>query len=164
VAPLEELLFRGAIFGALRNRISWQNALFFSSCVFGIVHFFSKPIPPTEIHWDSGFYILAQMISGFGQWKMLLPGFLNLFLVGIILGWVYQYTGSLYFSIGLHGGWIFWLKISGSFTQPIKDIPLWFWGTHKLTDGWLCFILLTTTWLLLLWKPPQARGMDKARR
>jgi len=161
VAPIEELLFRGAVFGTLRKGFSWQIALGVSSVIFGIVHFFGKPLPPPEIHWYTGFWVLGQMISGFGHWNVLLPGFLNLCLVGIMLGWVYQHTRSLYFSVGLHAGWIFWLKVSGFLTQPVEDIPLWFWGTHKLTDGWLCFILLTATWFLLLWKPPQVGGVDK---
>src|SRR6185503_4733344 len=51
VAGLEEMLFRGAIFGALRKTVRWPAAVVVSSAIYALVHFFSQPRTPDEIHW-----------------------------------------------------------------------------------------------------------------
>ena len=66
-------------------------------------------------------------------------------LAGVLLGLAYQRTGNLYFSIGLHAGWIFWLKIFGTFTADAPNAAVWFWGTGKMIDGWLAFFVLLLT-------------------
>src|SRR5207244_2338962 len=40
VAPIEEIIFRGALFGSLRKVYPWILALLLSSLVFAAVHFF----------------------------------------------------------------------------------------------------------------------------
>ncbi|MDQ6631213.1 MAG: CPBP family intramembrane metalloprotease, partial [Verrucomicrobiota bacterium] len=151
VAILEEIIFRGGLFGALRKAYSWKIALVSSSVVYALVHFLSKAPAPPSIHWLSGFVTLGHMLRGFGDWQMLIPGFFNLTLAGIILAMAYQFSGTLYFSIGLHGGWIFWLKSYGFFTSKNMDQESWFWGTQKLIDGWAAFIVLVLTLLILIW-------------
>ena len=68
----------------------------------------------------------------------------------MILALAYQRTGTLYFSIGLHAGWIFWLKSYGFLTNSQAEAGTWFWGTAKLVDGWLALIVLTLV-LIFLW-------------
>ena len=63
-------------------------------------------------------------------------------LAGILLGLAYQRTGNLYFSIGIHAGWIFVLKLYTTFTVPVSTTPSSFWGTGKLIDGWVAFLVL----------------------
>ncbi len=75
LAPLgEELLFRGYIFGALRNWRGFWPAAIVTGLVFGAVHIGSSPIG----------YALPLAIFGFG------------------LCLLYQWTGSLYPCIALH--------------------------------------------------------------
>ena len=90
------------------------------------------------------------MLSGFFDVEQVVPGFFNLTLAGALLALAYQHTGNLYFSIGLHAGWIFWLKFYGFFTRDIETANAWFWGTSKLIDGWLALIVLSSVSLLLL--------------
>jgi len=149
VAVLEELLFRGAIFGALRKCLDWRVALVLSSMVYAIVHFFEKAEMQGPIHWHSGLELLPKMLAGFADWQAVIPGFFNLTLAGMMLGWAYQRTGNLYFSIGLHAGWIFWLKLYGLVTQPAAGAQTWFWGTQKMIDGWLAFAVLSLAVLTL---------------
>ena len=80
------------------------------------------------------------MLGGFADFHALVPGFFNLTLAGILLGLAYQRTGNLYFSIGLHAGWIFWLKTYGAFTTGAPHAATWFWGTGKMIDGWLALV------------------------
>src|SRR5205814_9527542 len=110
VAVIEELLFRGALFGSMLKAHHWRAALLVSSVVYAIVHFFQRPPSPEPITWYSGFLVLGRMLEGFVEWHVLLPGFLTLTVAGPILGLAYLQTRTLYFSIGLHAWWIFWLK------------------------------------------------------
>jgi len=67
---------------------------------------------------------------------MIIPGFLNLTLAGILLGCAYQKTGNLYFSIGLHAGWIFWLKFYGLVTNSVAGGSALVMGNEQV-DRWL---------------------------
>ncbi|MEO6034005.1 MAG: CPBP family intramembrane glutamic endopeptidase, partial [Verrucomicrobiota bacterium] len=149
VALLEETLFRGALFGTLRNGQPWKRALFISSMVYALVHFFAKAAPPTSVNWLSGFVTLGEMLRGFADFQTLVPGFFNLLLVGSILALMFQLTGNLYFPIGLHAGWIFWLKSYGLLTNRVSGTNLWLWGGAKMIDGWLATTILFVTLALL---------------
>lgn len=142
VAFLEESLFRGVLFGALRKNNPWPHALFLSSAIYALLHFFGKPETPIAINWSSGFVTLASMFGGFADWEMLVPKLFNLFIVGVILGFAFQRTGNLYFSIGLHAGWIFWLKSYGLLTKKTPEMTTWIWGRGKIIDGWLATVVL----------------------
>jgi uncharacterized protein len=150
VAIVEEILFRGVLFGALRKAHGWVIALIFSSGLFALVHFFQSKSPqPDSIQWFSGFVTLAEMWRGFAEFNQLVPGFLTLFLVGALLALAYQRTGSLYFSIGLHAGWIFWVKFYTLLTRASSREISWFWGTGKLINGWLAFLVLIVLFAML---------------
>lgn len=146
VSLLEELLFRGAIFGGLRRVLTWWNSLWVSSVIYALAHFLGRAEPVESIRWTSGFAALGTMAAGFIDFGQVMPAFVNLALAGMILGIGFQRTGTLYFSIGLHAGWIFWLKSYGFlFTEkgsPLRSV----WGSNKLIDGWLAMPIL----LLLL--------------
>lgn len=142
VATLEEILFRGGIFGGLKRVLYWPFALAISSVIYALVHFLQRTEFHDAVAWNSGLIILPQMLRGFVNFQMLVPGILNLTLVGLLLGLAYQRTGTLYFSVGLHAGWIFWLKSYGAFTNAASGRSAWFWGTDKMIDGWLAFFVL----------------------
>lgn len=161
VAALEELFFRGVVFGALRKQFSWQTALFVSSGIYALLHFFARVTSPAEVHWWSGLALLPHMMRGFGDVQQLVPGFFNLLLAGIMLALAYQRTGNLWFSYGLHAGWIFWLKSYGFFTQNVTDANVWLWGSGKLIDGWAaCGVLVLVLAILVKILPESAPRTD----
>jgi hypothetical protein len=153
VAVLEEILFRGGLFGGLRRMLYWPIALAISSAVYALVHFLQHGEITGAIKWDSGLILLPQMLRGFADFHSLVPGFFNLTLAGILLGLAYQRSGNLYFSIGLHAGWIFWLKIYGALTFGPMRSASWFWGGDKLIDGWLAFFVLAATLFIFKFLP-----------
>ncbi len=145
VATLEELVFRGALFGLLRQAMPWPAALVISSAVYSAVHFIKTGQTALPIQWHSGLALLWEM---FRHPPPLVPAFFTLFVVGSMLALSYQRTGALYFSIGLHAGWIFWLRAYGFLSRSSGAHPL-FWGTDNLIDGWLSFIILMVLFVLI---------------
>ena len=143
VAVLEEILFRGGIFGGLRKVFDWRFALVLSSMVYAILHFMEGAELKGAVTWLSGLELLPRMLGGLTDVRELLPGFFNLTLAGMLLGWAYQRTGNLYFSVGLHAGWIFWLNFYHFLTSPVSGASEWLWGSRKLIDGWLALLVLS---------------------
>jgi CAAX protease family protein len=156
VAVLEEILFRGGVFGGLRRVFDWRFALAISSMIYAIVHFLAPVKDPEAVTWTSGLGQLALMLGGFADWQQIFPGFINLTLAGALLGLAYQRTGNLYFSIGLHAGWIFWLKSYGFLTRETAGANTWWWGTAKLINGWVALPVLLAA-LFLFTRLPLAR-------
>jgi membrane protease YdiL (CAAX protease family) len=158
VAVIEETLFRGGVFGGLRRAFPWSIALVVSSMIYAILHFLESAKYEGAITWISGLELLPRMMHGFGDWEQIVPGFFNLTLAGALLALAYQRTGNLYFSIGLHAGWIFMLQSNRVFTVDVPSANAWFWGTVKMIDGWLAFGVLSVTLiafrrLRLKWEP-----------
>jgi membrane protease YdiL (CAAX protease family) len=148
VSVVEELLFRGGIFGGLRKCFYWPMALLGSSMVYALVHFLNRPDFAGAVGWQSGLVLLPRMLGGLVDVPALVPGFFNLTLAGVLLGTAYQRTGNLYFSVGLHTGWVFLLKAYGAFTVTAPQAATWFLGTGKIIDGWLALIVLAAALVL----------------
>lgn len=145
VGLVEELLFRGALFTSLRHRHGWLMAAGWSSAIYALVHFFRRTPEPLEVTFWSGWVILGQMLAGFWDLSALVPGFFSLFLVGWILAVARERTGGLTASVGMHSAWIFWLKLYAFLTISAQDSTTWFWGTTKMIDGWIAFVVLAAT-------------------
>lgn len=147
VAILEEILFRGALFGALRKVFHWLLALVISSLFYALMHYFKSADITGPVTWFSGLQLLPLMFQNLGDFQAMVPGFFNLTLAGILLGWAYQRTGNLYFCIGLHGGWIFWIKAYAATTGPATHANLWWWGkgSMAIVNGWIALPVLLLT-------------------
>ncbi len=153
VGILEEILFRGAIFGGLQRVLYWPVALGISSVIYAFVHFLRAADLPGGITWDSGLILLPHLFD----LHAFIPAFLGLTLAGILLGLAYHRTGNLYFSIGMHGGWVFVLKLFGALTVPSPGIAVTFWGSSKMVDGWLGFLALLLTLVVFKFLPLEKR-------
>src|SRR5688572_21595730 len=153
VAIIEEILFRGAIMTALCRVWGPVGGLWASSALYAIVHFFSRAPDPTEVRWDSGFFILGGMLQGFLDFEQVIPGFFSLTLLGVILGLAYQKTGALVMSMGIHGGIVFGAKLFSAAANSAPGANVWLWGTEKLIDGWFSFFLmLAVTLAFIRWR------------
>ena len=142
VAVLEELFFRGVVFGALRQSLSLPAAILGSSVIYAALHFLARVEHNGPIAWSSGFALLPAMLAGIVTPANLAPAGLTLAVGGAVLALAYQRTGSLWFSIGLHAGWVFWLKVFKTVTSPGAQTTNAFWGTDKLLDGWLALLVM----------------------
>ena len=163
VALLEETLFRGALFGGLRKGMAWPSALMVSSVIFALLHFLDRrPEPPSQIGWSSGLALLPRMVREIDDGRMFAAALGSLIVVGLFLALAYQRTGNLFFSMGLHAGWVFWMKLTGFISVAKPDAPGWLWGTGKLVDGWATFALLLLTFgIYLRWGRPAEAGESR---
>jgi hypothetical protein len=159
VAFLEELMFRGVAFGGLRKSLVPGLALLLSASLYSVVHFYERPAAPETVTWFTGFETLVHMFEGIADSHQLVPGFFSLLTAGMILGWAFHSSGTLWFSIGLHAGWVFWLKSYSALTVKGTTTDLSYWGTGRLYDGWLAFAILVTAGLVLRWRMPPPRGV-----
>ncbi|HEV8543122.1 MAG TPA: CPBP family glutamic-type intramembrane protease [Verrucomicrobiae bacterium] len=161
VAIIEEILFRGALFGALRRDHGFRTAALVSSSIYAVLHFFEQPPDPAQIHWYSGLVVLGQMLRGFTELQTLIPGFFNLLLIGLLLCLAYERTGALLFSIGLHAGFVFWVKLFGFMTLDISGANSWIFGSNRLVDGWSTALLLIPMLLLFRQILPKKKTDDQ---
>ncbi len=154
VATLEEVLFRGAVFGALRRAFHWGVALIISSMFYAIVHYFETAKTMGTVTWHSGLQLLPLMLSNMGNFQAVIPGFFNLTLAGILLGWAYQRTGNLYFSIGLHMAWVFWEKAYAVVSCLRPGADAWWWGSGRMAvvNGWVALPVLVVTLFVFRWR------------
>jgi membrane protease YdiL (CAAX protease family) len=155
VSFLEEIIFRGALFGILRKSLSWPAALVLSSAVYALAHFLGRAELTGPVGWWSGLALLPKMVHG---GPPLVPAVLSLFVAGAILALAYQRTGALFVSMGLHAGWIFWLKFYGFLTVKAPGGNPSLWGGDGLVDGWLALpVLGCVFWIVSKLKMSGAR-------
>ena len=156
VAILEEILFRGALFGTLRKVFHWIFALVLSSMFYALMHYFESAKSTDTVTWLSGLQLLPLMLRNLGNFQAAIPGFFNLTLAGMLLGWAYQRTGNLYFSIGLHAGWIFWVKAYAIVTSLTPNANAWWWGTGRMAivNGWVALPVLLAALIVFGWTIP----------
>lgn len=153
VALLEEVIFRGVVFGALRRAWPPWAALGASAAFYSAVHFLARVEHTGPVGWDAGLALLPRMMRGIAAPENLLPA-LTLAVAGVALGLACLRTGSLWFAIGLHAGWVFWLKVFKTVTTAGTPAGA-FWGTEKLLDGWLACLVMAGV-LAVVARLPQA--------
>ena len=140
VALLEETVFRGVVFGALRRNWPLWVALGASSAIYSAVHFFARVEHTGPVGWDAGLALLPRMMRGMTAPENFLPA-LTLAVAGTALGLARERTGNLWFAVGLHAGWVFWLKVFKTVTVSTGTANA-FWGTERLLDGWLACLVM----------------------
>ncbi len=169
VPLLEEFFFRGAIFGLALRTVRPLPALLFVTFFFTIVHFLKPPdsvkLLDADVTWGSGFWMVGQVFAKFGNPLFILSEFATLFAVGWILGVARLRTDSLWLSIGLHGGWVFGLKLYSELTWiPVKlqkgaYLP---WAGRDLKEGLipLGFVVLTGVIVFAWLRRAQSRPLN----
>lgn len=156
VAIMEEFFFRGALMGLLLRTLKPLTALLFLSAFFSIIHLLQPPesavVANDAVNLGSGFWMVGQILSKFGNANFLIAEGATLFMVGLILGWARLKTNSLWLSIGLHAGWVFGIKLFAGMTKTPKGVSSakfmpWIGGDLKI--GIVPLIVLSITGLIV---------------
>jgi len=108
VALVEEIIFRGALFGGLSHRTNKITALIAVSLFYAGVHYIKfRDLPAdADIHLLTGVTMLPEALIRFTyiSYPGIYDAFLTLFLLGLFLGIVRILTNSLIPCIGIHAG------------------------------------------------------------
>ncbi len=152
-APLvEEWLFRGVLLGLWLRFARPAFAALGTSLVFAFLHFLKPPdgfeiADPT--HLLAGFELLGKILLHFTDPLFFVTDFATLFIVGLILAWARLRTGALWFSIGLHAGWVLAFKGFNLLYRAVEPHPLRPWGIgESLKSGMLPLLMLALTALV----------------
>lgn len=144
VGLVEEIIFRGFILRAMLKDTKFWMAIFITSFLYSIVHFF-KPInyPPIEnlTIWTGFIYLKEFFKPIIFQFPEIISQFIGLFLVGIVLALACLYSNSLGLPIGLHMGWIIGIKTLSLLTDVEKRGNVFFTG--KVIEN-------VSTWIILM--------------
>ncbi len=142
---IEEFFFRGFIFSTLKNRLGLGLGVSFvaTSLFYSLIHFVSGESPfvgPDPTFWDS-LRLMSAPFSSLLNWRPIWTGAVGLFLFGLILNGLFLRTQSLYPSIGLHAGCVFFVKMDSLFVDFLGKAPLW-WGSSQIYDGVIGWVFL----------------------
>ncbi|MBJ7283908.1 MAG: CPBP family intramembrane metalloprotease [Akkermansiaceae bacterium] len=149
VSLLEEWIFRGLLLGFWLRYTRPVTACIATSFVFAFVHFLAppagqfiaNPAAPT-----AGFKLLGKILLHFTDPTFFVTDFATLFVIGMILAWARLRTGALWFSIGLHAGWIAAFKGFSMLHSVVPNHPLRPWGVgESLRSGLLPMLALVVT-------------------
>jgi membrane protease YdiL (CAAX protease family) len=149
VALIEETFFRGLMFRAVQRDSGPALAIASTAILYSAIHFFARvKVPQGEVAWDSGIALLGSALARLAEPAAIADAFTTLALVGLLLGLVRYWTGSIAAGIGLHMGWICVIKTTAAVTRH-DEAARWsflvsdFDGfTGWLIAGWSCAILL----------------------
>lgn len=112
VALIEETVMRGAMHTAIARESGQASAVLLTAPLFALLHFFAKAhIPPAELHWMSGFDLLARSFAPLGSPALVFDSFLAWLAVGLVLSFTRVVTGNIAVAIGLHAGWVVVLRM-----------------------------------------------------
>ena len=145
VGLIEEFFFRGFIYSWIKDRWGWPAILSvgMTSVFYSLIHFVSRNRPfigPHPEFMDS-LKLMTAPFMAFQMWPELWPHALGLFLFGIVLNLTSIRTGSLYPSIGLHAGCVFFVKSDALFVEFL-DTGSRVWPGSAMVDGLAGWIFL----------------------
>lgn len=151
VGCIEEILFRGFILQSFLHGMQTVCAVCASSLFYSLLHFFKAKYPVTSgFHPLAGFTVIYYSFANIlGDLAQILPSLIGLFLVGVVLSYAFLWTRSLYFSIGLHAGWVFIVKANNLFFNHTETSLRWLFGDSKAVTGVLGWGLLIVTLILV---------------
>lgn len=139
IGLLEEGFFRAVLFGGMRDEFGRTGALLASSLVYAMAHLVRAPAHfyVTTLEPGAGFRTLAMSFAQFSHPSAAVPTLVGLFLLGIVLAEGYLMTGTVYFSAGLHAGFVMGAKLWPRLIAYRAHLPGWFtgWGHIPLISG-----------------------------
>jgi len=130
IAIIEEGFFRAFLLGGMRRDFGNIGALLASSAFYAVAHLVRSPARfyVTQFEPAAGLMTLAHSMDQLSHPATAIPTLIGLFLLGIVLGEAYLLTGSVYFSIGLHCGFVLGAKLWPKIILNRATLPWWIAG------------------------------------
>jgi membrane protease YdiL (CAAX protease family) len=153
IAFIEEAFFRAFLLGGMRNDFGNRVALVASAAIYAVAHLVRSPARfyVTGYEPTAGLITLAHSVDQFTNPAVAIPTLIGLFLLGIVLGEAYILTGSVYFSIGLHCGFVLGAKMWPKIILNRAAIPWWIagGGAIPLVAGAAAWIIAIAIFVML---------------
>ncbi len=130
IAFIEEAFFRAFLLGGMRGDFGNRVALISSAAIYALAHLLRSPLRFSVAGYEpaAGLITLAHSIDQFTDPALAIPTLIGLFLLGIVLGEAFILTGSVYFSIGLHCGFVLGAKLWPKIVLNRAALPWWIAG------------------------------------
>jgi membrane protease YdiL (CAAX protease family) len=146
---VEEWLFRGVLLGLWLRYSKPPVAVLGTSMLFAFLHFLTPPggtVTADPAHPLAGVRLLGLILLHFTNPLFFVAEFASLVAIGVILAWARLKTGALWFSIGLHAGWIVAFKAYNQLHVfvPGNALHPW-WIGDSLKSGLLPLATLALT-------------------
>ena len=153
IAIIEEGFFRAFLLRGMEGDFGRTAALLLSSAIYSITHLIRSPAKfyVTGIHPLAGFETLGMSLAHVANPASMLPTFIGLFLLGIVLAEAFLETGTVYFAIGLHAGFVMGAKLWPRMTSAGLALPGWLggWGSQPLISGLAAWAVAIAILLLI---------------
>lgn len=153
IAVIEEAFFRAFLLVGMEGDFGRTPALIVSSAIYSIAHLVRSPAKfyLSGIHPLAGFETLGMSIAHIANLSQTLPTFIGLFLLGIVLGEAFLQTGTVYFPIGLHAGFVLGAKLWPRMTSAGVALPGWLrgYGSQPLISGLAAWVIAIAILLLI---------------
>ncbi len=130
IAFIEEAFFRAFLLGGMSGDFGNRVALIASAAIYAVAHLVRSPARFSVTGYEpaAGLITLAHSIDQFTDPAIAIPTLIGLFLLGIVLGAAFILTGSVYFSIGLHCGFVLGAKLWAKIILNRAMLPWWIAG------------------------------------
>ncbi len=130
IAFIEEAFFRAFLLGGMEDDFGNRIALIASAAIYAMAHLVRSPARfyVTGYEPTAGLLTLAHSVDQFTDPAIAIPTLIGLFLLGIVLGEAYILTGSVYFAIGLHSGFVLGAKLWPKIIVNRAAIAWWIAG------------------------------------
>lgn len=157
VGLLEEALFRGFILAILLKSMRVIPAIIFLTLLFAVLHFVHPPEEnlPRVVSWIDGWKVTGASLARLVQPQYFVAELCTLIAVGWVLVSLRFRSGSIWFGVGIHAGWVFALKEFSRMMKAKPDVlkgeylP---WIGENLRTGIAPLLCILLTWLLAtLW-------------
>jgi membrane protease YdiL (CAAX protease family) len=152
IAFIEEAFFRAFLLGGMKADFGNRIALIASAAIYAVAHLVRSPAHfyVTGYAPAAGLITLAHSVDQFTEPAIAIPTLIGLFLLGIVLGEAYILTGSVYFSIGLHCGFVLGAKMWPKIILNRAAIPWWIAGGGAIpliggAAAWVIAIVIFAT-------------------
>ncbi len=150
IGVLEEFFFRGFLQIQIQKKFRFPIFLtvILTNLFYASLHFMSKkkPFIDSNPSFKDGLRLVLAPMMSFSEISSIWPAFVGLFILGCILSDLWIRTRSLYASIGLHAGCVFFIKMDGLFIGWNGTPNLWT-GSKWFYDGVSGWVALLILWM-----------------
>jgi membrane protease YdiL (CAAX protease family) len=130
IAIIEEGFFRAFLFGGMKGDFGSRGAMIASAAFYAVAHLVRSPAHfyVTGYEPAAGLVTLAHSMDQLSHPATAIPTLIGLFLLGIVLAKAFILTGNVYFSMGLHCGFVIGAKLWPKIIVGRGAIPWWIAG------------------------------------